>query len=81
MLTKHRLMGYSEDTTARWGKLQSQEENSLLENFVNSVDTNSVGIYFLRIRWLQLDHRNYAVEATLVKEIHWSSRLIDLRIC
>lgn len=43
MLTKHRLMGYSEDTTARWGKLQSQEENSLFDYFVNSVDKNSCG--------------------------------------
>lgn len=47
MLTKHRLMEYSEDTTTRWGKLQSQEENSLLDYVVNSVGKNSVDIYCL----------------------------------
>lgn len=73
MLTKHRLMGYSEDTTARWGKLQSQEENSLLDYFVNSVDKNSVVIYCLQMRLLQLDHNSYVVKARLVKEIHSSS--------
>lgn len=73
MLTKHRLMGYSEDTTARWGKLQSQEENSLLDYFVNSVDKNFVDIYCLRMRLLQLGHNNYVIKARLVKKIHWSS--------
>lgn len=66
-------MGYSEDTTARWGKLQSQEENSLLDYFVNSADENSVDIYCLQMRLLQLDHNNYVVKSRLVKEIHWSS--------
>lgn len=56
MLTKHRLMEYSEDTTARWGKLQSQEENSLLDYVVNSVGKNSVDIYCLQMRLPQLDY-------------------------
>lgn len=36
-LAKHRLVAYSKDTTARWGKLQSQEEKSLLDYLINSI--------------------------------------------
>ena len=47
MLTKHRLMVYSEDTTARWSILQSQEEKKLI-GLVLRLNTEIICVYELQ---------------------------------